>query len=124
MIQRDSYGTGLALVAPDLPVTIEGSPATIRIFERRCLDVPTPQTEPKSLRHKKFGEGGASCSALRYSQGPLELEYPFLRQQASQLHEVALKPDLERLIAVDGNRNADRIASLGINVMAPVDPLQ
>lgn len=47
--------------APDVPVAI----------------LPILKTESNSLRHGKFGGGGGSCSALRYSQRPLGLEYPF-----------------------------------------------
>jgi len=42
---------------------------------------------------------------------------------ACQLHEVALKTDFERFIAMDWNGNADRTASLGIDVVAAVDAL-
>jgi hypothetical protein len=47
-----------------------------------------------------------------------------LRQQTSQLHEMALKPNLERFIAVDRNGNTDLTPSLRIDMMATVDSLE
>jgi len=35
-----------------------------------------------------------------------------------------MKPELERFLATDWNGNANRAASLGINVIAAVDALQ
>ena len=44
--------------------------------------------------------------------------------ETRQLHEVTQKPHLERCIAVNRNRDADRCASLTVNVMASIYALQ
>ena len=46
-----------------------------------------------------------------------------LRQHISQFHEVALKPHLKRLVAVNRNGNSDCSARLGVDVMTAVDAL-
>ena len=47
-----------------------------------------------------------------------------LHQEICQFHKVSLESDFERPIAVNRNRNADRGARLGVDVMAAVDALQ
>jgi hypothetical protein len=47
-------------------------------------------------------------------------EYPFghgdlLRQQTSQLHKVALKPNLKRFIPMGWNGNSDRTTRFGVD---------
>ena len=46
-----------------------------------------------------------------------------LRQQADQLHEVALKSRFERFIAVNWNGDATGTARLGVDMVAAVDSL-
>ena len=47
-----------------------------------------------------------------------------LRQQPCQFHEVELKAQFEGRIAMDRNRNADRAASLGVDMVTAADALQ
>ena len=47
-----------------------------------------------------------------------------LWRQTSQLHEVALKPGLERFTAMDRNGNPHNATRLGVDVVAAIDALQ
>src|SRR5271165_737202 len=47
-----------------------------------------------------------------------------LRQQASQLHQVASKTDFECFIAMDGNGNSNLAAGFGVDMRAAINALQ
>jgi hypothetical protein len=85
------------------------------------VDIASQARRLNALRPSRYpdriGEAVDRLGSCSTPQSPL-------RRQTSQLHEVALKPNLERLVAVDRNRNADRAARLGVDVMAAADTLQ
>src|SRR5438309_724348 len=78
----------------------------------------------RPARAEGAGGGCGAADVLRQAAAAAPTSVQVSLMESGKLHEVPLQSGLQRLVAVDGNRQADRLAALAVDVMAAADSKQ